>query len=610
MRGIVSGAIADFRASWRTLTIADLAYKVVAFAVLTPATAIALRWLLSRTGKSVVADVDIARFFVTTPAGILALFVAATITTAIVILEVGCLMGVGLAIANGVRPHAKGALTFGAQKAAPVIRLSLHMALRVIAALIPFVAAIALVYFTLLRDYDINYYLARKPPAFITAIVIAGVIAAILAALAVWTVTRWAFALPLVLFEDAHPRQALRESKARSEGHRGRIAIVLAVWALVAIILNLAAGWLVTVIGAMAAARIEGSTTTLVSFLAILLTLWAVAGIVVSVINTSMFSLLVTRLWLNASGAPVRVPEALEPKGRHFSRRALFALTGSAVLIATGIVLLAFLVVRRNQPILVLAHRGSSKEEPENTLAAFRRAIEEHADFVELDVQESLDGQVMVIHDSDLMKVGGSSMKIWEHTAAELRSVDIGKNERVPLLSEVFHMCKGTGTKVLVELKTYGHNQQLEPRVIDLVESAGMVNECMFMSLDKTMVETMKRLRPSWRTGILFTKTAGDPTAFNVDFLGIEVRALNARLVRAAHKSGKDVYVWTVDDPAWMFEAASRGCDGLITNKPALAKQVLAQRAQMGGAERLLIAVLVRAGVRPQVLEPANALRP
>jgi glycerophosphoryl diester phosphodiesterase len=610
MRGILGGAIADFRASWRTLTIADLAYKLVAFAILTPAAAITFRWLLSRSGASVVSDVDIARFLITTPEGIIALLLATTITAAIVILEVGCLMGIGVAAAYGVRPHTKEALIFGAEKATAVIRLSLHMVVRVIAAVIPFVAAIGLVYIALLRDYDINYYLSRKPPVFIAALAIVGVIGLVLAVLAVWTVTRWAFALPLVLFEDIQPRKALRESKARSQGHRTRIAAVLGVCAVVAVILNLLASWLVTAVASMAAARLEGSTASLVSFLTLLLGLWGLAAIVVSIITTSFFSLLVGRLWMAASASPVRVPDALQPKGRHLSRRALWALTASAVLISAGVVLLAFAVVGRNQPILVLAHRGSSKEKPENTLAAFRRAIEEHADFVELDVQESLDGQVMVIHDSDLMKVGGSSMKIWEHTAAELRSVDIGQNERVPLLSEVFQMCKGTGTKVLVELKTYGHNQQLEQRVIDLVENAGMVNECMFMSLDKTMVETMKRLRPSWRTGILFTKAAGDPSDFNVDFLGVEARSLNARLVRRAHSKGKEVYVWTVDDPAWMFEAASRGCDGLITNKPALAREVLAQRADMGGAERLLIAVLVRAGVRPQLLEPANSLRP
>ncbi len=100
--------------------------------------------------------------------------------------------------------------------------------------------------------------------------------------------------------------------------------------------------------------------------------------------------------------------------------------------------------------MLVIAHRGASVAAPENTLAAFHLAAEQRADFVELDVQESKDGQVLVNHDSDLMKVGRSAMKIWETDAAQLRTVDIGSHagpqfsgERVPTLAEVFAACKG-----------------------------------------------------------------------------------------------------------------------------------------------------------------------
>ena len=105
---------------------------------------------------------------------------------------------------------------------------------------------------------------------------------------------------------------------------------------------------------------------------------------------------------------------------------------------------------------------------PENTLASFRLAAEQHTDFIELDVQESADGQVLVVHDSDLMKVGGNPTKIWDGSAAILRSVDIGTSkdprystERVPTLAEALAACKGR-CRVIVELKSYGHDQRLE----------------------------------------------------------------------------------------------------------------------------------------------------
>ena len=82
--------------------------------------------------------------------------------------------------------------------------------------------------------------------------------------------------------------------------------------------------------------------------------------------------------------------------------------------------LFAFLANRDQSPALIIAHRGSSAIAPENTLAAFRLAADQHTDFVELDVQESADGQVLVVHDSDLMKVGGNPTKIWDGDAATL----------------------------------------------------------------------------------------------------------------------------------------------------------------------------------------------
>jgi glycerophosphoryl diester phosphodiesterase len=214
------------------------------------------------------------------------------------------------------------------------------------------------------------------------------------------------------------------------------------------------------------------------------------------------------------------------------------------------------------------------------------------------------------------MKVGGAPLKIWEATAAELRAVDIGSHtgaqyssERVPTLAEVLAACKGR-TRLVIELKSYGHNQRLEERVAALVEAAGMEKDCIFMSLDHRMVDVMKRLRPGWTVGVLAAKSLGDLTTIRADFLAVEARMADARFVRRAHRAGRPVYVWTVDDPAWMLRALSRGVDGLITNRPALARAVVERRGRMSDAERLGVALLIRLGARTEALEAEDALRP
>jgi glycerophosphoryl diester phosphodiesterase len=378
----------------------------------------------------------------------------------------------------------------------------------------------------------------------------------------------------------------------------------------------------VELVGRALAPAVAGSLTLLLVFVAGLALLGLVLGLAVSVVQSSFFALIVVRLYLASGPAPdALVPGAISdgeravPR-RRLSPRAIAAIAGGAVLAVLGFALLAFLVTRGDRTVSVIAHRGASVEAPENTLAAFRLAIDQGTDFVELDVQESSDGEVVVVHDSDLMKLGGPPTKIWEMTAAELRAIDLGSRvgprfagEGVPTLAEVLTACKGR-VRVVVELKSYGHDQHLEEKVVALVEAAGMEKDCIFMSLDHDMIAKMKRLRPGWRVGVLAAKALGDLTTLRADFLAVEVRMANARFAWRAHRAGQDVYVWTVDDPAWMLRAMGFGADGLITNKPALAREVVARRAKMSDAQRFLVAVLIRLGARTGALESENALRP
>jgi glycerophosphoryl diester phosphodiesterase len=109
---------------------------------------------------------------------------------------------------------------------------------------------------------------------------------------------------------------------------------------------------------------------------------------------------------------------------------------------------------------------------------------------------------------------------------------------------------------------------------------------------------------------VLAAKAMGDITSMGADFVAVEARMANVRFVRRAHRAGQDVYVWTVDDPAWMLSAMSKGADGLITNKPALACEVVAKHAGMSQAQRILVALLVHLGASTDSLEAENALRP
>jgi glycerophosphoryl diester phosphodiesterase len=618
LRALLAEAAADLRSAWPSLWRTDVAYKLLAFAVLTPMTSWLIYWLRGGTSDRVIADVDIALFFFTTPAGIVTLLLGASLLVSITAVENACLMAVGFARAHGVTLEAPGALRFGARRALDVLQVAIQMVLRLIAGVIPFALAAGAAYLVLLRDHDINYYLSQRPPEFMAALGIAAVLGAGLAALLLRTVARWALALPLVLFENVSPRSALGESARRGAGSYWLILAVLGAWAVGAIALVTAAAWIVDLLGRTVAPSLAGSLTALLVFLGVLTALGAALVLLVGVVNISAAALLIVRLYLSVA-APKATAEVLAPHAadrRLLSGRALAI--GAAVLglAAVGIAPVAFLVNRGQLPASIIAHRGASAEAPENTLSAFRLAADQRTDFVELDVQESSDGQVLVLHDSDLMKVGGNATKVWEGDAARLRSVDIGSfksprfaAERVPTLAEALDACKGR-CKVVVELKSYGHNQRLEERVVEIVEAAGMQDDCVFMSLDHKMVQRMKELRPSWRVGVLVAKAVGDLTDLNADFLAVEARMATRYFIRRAHRAGQEVFIWTVNDPAWMFVGLSRGVDGLITDKPDVARAVIEARAKMTDTERFLVAQLIRFGASTNALEPEDAVRP
>ena len=297
--------------------------------------------------------------------------------------------------------------------------------------------------------------------------------------------------------------------------------------------------------------------------------------------------------------------------------RGRFQITGKRLIAGSmlGLVAATFMgiwtveSIRLEDNVAIIAHRGASADAPENTLAAMRQAIEDATDWVEIDVQETSDDQVIVFHDSDFMKLANIDLKIWDATIADLESIDIGShkdpafsNERAPTLSELLATCKGK-TKVLIELKYYGHDKDLERRVLGIVKAHGMSSDVMYMSLNLDAVTKMKELDPNCRTGLLMSVLSGKIEDTRVDFLAVNAMFVNRSFIQRAHASGKQVYVWTINDAVTMSRMIGMGVDGLITDKPDLARRVLAERATLNPAERLLLELSETFGITPVVTE-------
>jgi glycerophosphoryl diester phosphodiesterase len=527
-------------------------------------------------------------------------------------------MGIVFASSTNEQLRVIGALRFAIGHAWPVIQLAARVVLRTALAAAPFLGALAAVYFTLLTEYDINYYLKEKPPAFIASLAIGGIIAVAMVAVLLWLFTGWVFALPLVVFEDVRPSAALRMSRERARGRRRTLLLWIGGFFLAMFVLSSLATAIVGWLGRLIVPQSTASLRLLALAIGATLLVWAAVNLVVNLLGDTAFAALLFRLyWHNARsvGAPTSLhagvsTEITTPRGVRLTRWRLLA--SGAVGAVAALLIGAIVVSRMNVDdgrVLIMAHRGASKAAPENTLAAFRKAIDDRADWIELDVQETADGQVVVFHDSDFMKLSNVNLKIWDATMDRLKDIDIGswmspafKDQRVPTLAEVLDTCKGK-IRVDIELKYYGHDEQLEQRVADIVDSHDMALQIMAMSLKADAVRKMKSIRPQWKVGQLMSVYAGNLKKLDADFLAVNAAFVNRRFIRAAHANGKQVYVWTVNDAATMSRMIGCGVDGLLTDKPELARSVLEQRAGMTAPQRLLLELAAILGVTPQIDE-------
>jgi len=154
-----------------------------------------------------------------------------------------------------------------------------------------------------------------------------------------------------------------------------------------------------------------------------------------------------------------------------------------------------------------------------------------------------------------------------------------------------------------IELKYYGHNQRLEERVAEIVEATGMSSNIVVMSLNYDGIKKMRTLRPDWKLGLLTSITVGNTTKLDVDFFAINAGFASRSFINRAHKNKQEILVWTVNDRIGMSRMFSRGVDGIITDKPALAHEVLRERAELSTPERLLLELANLFGQTSEIAE-------
>lgn len=605
---LARGVWQDFRLSWGALVVFEMLFKLFQVWLFAPALALVLSALLHQAGHVAVSNRDILSFLLT-PTGLAYAALVGTAAVAMLLIEqAGIMLLVALA-RSGQRPPLISLLITALRQTLRVIQLSAIQLVLLAVILLPFLLLAVLTYRQLLTQHDIYFYWKERPPVFWLAASIGGLLLLAAAAVGIGLCVRWALALPIVLFERTFVPAALRASRQRVRGRSWRIGLILLGWLLGMLLLGMLgqAGFRL-----LAATVLDNAGEQPIS--RTLLLLIAQAGLLaaMSFVTVVGMSLLIRRLYLfRSEQLGLRSADGIDPAAYQvlptspWTRR--LALVFIALVCLAPLALWARLPRQLEQQplVMVTAHRGHARAAPENTLASIRKAIESGADYAEIDVHQTADGVVVLLHDRDLKRVAGISQRLEDMTYDEVRKLDVGSwfdpafaSERIPTLLEVIELCRGR-IRLNIELKLFGPHQPLVADVARILREEDFEAECLITAFSYEALQEAKQLNPRLRTGLTIAAARGDISRLEVDALSIRANSLSDEVLRAAHRQGMEVHVWTVNDATQMLQFMYRGVDNIITSDPDLAIRVRNEWASAIGMDRLLLASRLLLGLHP-----------
>ncbi len=226
----------------------------------------------------------------------------------------------------------------------------------------------------------------------------------------------------------------------------------------------------------------------------------------------------------------------------------------------------------------IIAHRGASGHAPENTMAAFQRAIELGAGFIETDLRLTRDARFVAFHDPNLERTTNGSGAVKDFSLAELRKLDAGMwfdrqfmDQRIPTLDEVLAFARKHDVVFYLEIK-YDSATGMHHALVAALESVEIASRTVVISFDPSTLASLRRLTAALMLGLLVESDTGDSvkTAVSVGARQLcpRVDLVTRELVDRAHAADLHVVTWTVNDADKMRAAIGAGVDGIMTDLP------------------------------------------
>jgi glycerophosphoryl diester phosphodiesterase len=406
--------------------------------------------------------------------------------------------------------------------------------------------------------------------------------------LGIYLILRWIFTLHFILIEGMSIKDSLKYSLSITKRNKVKILFTLLLANTIVIFIAIVVSASITYIPSVMTVRntlLERYLITFSSFLTYIFTMLLMP------INT----IFITRLYYkihkerniilndNLKVYSSKLLNSLEKFFFKFFRLRKGLLFSLFLIYITGSFLLNYTltkdVLRWN--VMVIGHRGDMYNAPENSMSSVISAINIGVDAVEIDVQMTKDGIIVLNHDFDLKRVAGVPFRVSDLTYDEISKLEIGAHfseqflgERIPTLLEVLLEVKGK-TKLVIEIKPYGPSSLLAEKVVELIEELDMVDQCYIQSFEYAILKEVRKLNSDIKIAQILYVAAGNLSALDVDIYTINQSMLSHEFIKNAQKNGRKVWVWTVNNERNIRDVLRYDIDGIITGYPEMVRNAL-----------------------------------
>lgn len=554
--------------------------SMILFAILLPAFRLIFNMLMKTRGLDYIAN-GLIKKFMFSPQGIIIVLLSIIIGFMTVLLDLGGTIVISHQRIVGSKD----------ERFIDIIKYSLSK----IKYLIGFDGLIIALYFVIIApmldsNLKVGIFESLKIPGFVMDVINSNdfyyTMLFLAAALVVFLTIRWMFAMHVLLLSDKVNKRFLKTSSGIIRNNYKKVFKYSILIGLIELFILLIL-FIVYIILSLIILVIAGESMIEM----VLLCLFGLGIMLVILYGSFVLPLTIirmTKLYHEFSDSEVKALEIEEVSSNRIGKKFLnnkSVFIVFLVVIVLGSASMGFMISESfNQTaykVAITAHRGSSKDAPENTLSAIKKAIENGADYAEIDVQLTKDEKLILLHDSSFLRTTGVDKKPSEILYSDISKLDAGSwfsddfvGEKIPSLKEVMDLSRGK-LKLNIELKGSDVSPKLISKVIELIEKENFENECVITSLNYEDLVEVEKIKATLKTGYIMFVAIGQLENMLVDFYSVEESNVSENFISRAHMNGREVHVWTINKKEDMNSMLELGVDNIITDNDSMLRELM-----------------------------------